>query len=440
LQGDKYIYEDEAATKTNQNPEAYRNARATRLNALWHMPLTDSLNLDLRPYVRSSRMEFLQHFLIGQPLERNGQDSAGVVMNLTRSGDRHSWLAGVDAEYADTFLTEQQSQATIGIRPTGTHYDYTVESAVAAVYGRYELALGQWRITAGARGEFVSYDYDNKASDGNLTDAGTPCAPAGGCLYFRPSDRSDEFTTVTPQLGVSWRWFENHMLYSTFVQGYRAPESGELYRIQRQQSLDTPEEERIDSIEIGARGSFAQFNYDVAVFDMHKQDLILRDANGLNVSNGKTKHRGVEYDFSYSPIQLLNFALAGTWAKHTYDFTANLPQSENIVAGRDVDTAPRNVWNMRMQVLPLESIVAEVEWQHVDEYWVDAANANQYDGHDLLNLRASWEFLQDLSTTVRVINVADTRYADRADFAFGNYRYFPGRGRTAFVELSWRME
>jgi iron complex outermembrane receptor protein len=39
-----------------------------------------------------------------------------------------------------------------------------------------------------------------------------------------------------------------------------------------------------------------------------------------------------------------------------------------------------------------------------------------------------------------VINLEDRRYADRADFAFGSYRFFPGRGRTAFVELSWRME
>ena len=40
--------------------------------------------------------------------------------------------------------------------------------------------------------------------------------------------------------------------------------------------------------------------------------------------------------------------------------------------------------------------------------------------------------------TLRVRNLADADVADRADYAFGDYRYFPGRGREAFVELSYR--
>jgi iron complex outermembrane recepter protein len=31
------------------------------------------------------------------------------------------------------------------------------------------------------------------------------------------------------------------------------------------------------------------------------------------------------------------------------------------------------------------------------------------------------------------MNILDTRYADRGDFAFGNYRYFPGTPRQAFL-------
>ena len=58
-------------------------------------------------------------------------------------------------------------------------------------------------------------------------------------------------------------------------------------------------------------------------------------------------------------------------------------------------------------------------------------------GHDLLNLRVGWSFATNWSTTLRLNNVTDRAYADRADFAFGNYRYFPGRGRTLFVEVSY---
>jgi outer membrane receptor protein involved in Fe transport len=37
-------------------------------------------------------------------------------------------------------------------------------------------------------------------------------------------------------------------------------------------------------------------------------------------------------------------------------------------------------------------------------------------------------------------NVLDEDYADRADFAFGNYRYFPGRGREVFVKFQYRAQ
>ena len=38
---------------------------------------------------------------------------------------------------------------------------------------------------------------------------------------------------------------------------------------------------------------------------------------------------------------------------------------------------------------------------------------------------------------VRVDNALDRAYADRADYAFGNYRYFPGRPRAVFAEIAW---
>jgi len=42
--------------------------------------------------------------------------------------------------------------------------------------------------------------------------------------------------------------------------------------------------------------------------------------------------------------------------------------------------------------------------------------------------------------TLRVDNLFDTAYADRADFAFGNYRYFPARGRAVFLAVDFANE
>ncbi|MGH8264735.1 MAG: TonB-dependent receptor, partial [Steroidobacterales bacterium] len=58
-------------------------------------------------------------------------------------------------------------------------------------------------------------------------------------------------------------------------------------------------------------------------------------------------------------------------------------------------------------------------------------------GHDLLNLRAGWTLNRYWTLRLRVNNVTNVAYADRADVAFGNLRYFPGRDRSVFLEIGY---
>ena len=71
-------------------------------------------------------------------------------------------------------------------------------------------------------------------------------------------------------------------------------------------------------------------------------------------------------------------------------------------------------------------------------YYLDAANSARYPGHELINLSWRRGFKSGWSLGVKLRNLANRRYAERADFAFGNYRYFPGAGRQLFVDINWR--
>ena len=51
----------------------------------------------------------------------------------------------------------------------------------------------------------------------------------------------------------------------------------------------------------------------------------------------------------------------------------------------------------------------------------------------MLNLRAAWDFSPRWTAILRVNNALDRTYADRADFAFGDYLYLPGRPRSVFA-------
>jgi iron complex outermembrane recepter protein len=444
IQGED-AYKNEAIAKSNPNPEAYRDAYAARLTGAYERPLTESAVLAVRPFVRHSRMDFLQHFLIGKPLEENGQDSLGVLTSVSfTAGSGARILTGLDLELADGFLKETQAgPATDGapaanaIRPAGKHYDYEVRSSVAAVYGQIDQPFAaRWTVSGGVRAEYVEYDYDNRMIAGNTRDDGTPCG-ASGCLYARPADRKDDFTNVTSKVGLSYALTRDHTLYASAARGYRAPDTSELYRLQRQQSIADLDPERLDAVELGARGAFGPLRYSLAGFAMEKDNVIFRDANGFNVSDGRTDHEGVEYELAWSILDTLSLALAGTYAKHTYDFDA-IEGSERIVAGRDVDTAPRHINSARINWAFLPSATAELEWQSIGRYYVDASNEHTYPGHDLLNVRVGWSIGENWAATLRVNNALDQEYADRADFAFGSFRYFPGRGRSAFVEVRYQ--
>lgn len=440
-------YRDRSIAKSNSNPEAYRDAYAVRLTGHYQRKVSDSVQLDLRPYVRHSRMDFLQHFLIGKPKEENGQDSIGLLssLNIDISPDT-SVLAGIDVEFADGFLKEiQAGPATDGapaaniIRPAGKHYDYVVDSSVAAAYAQVDhLFADRWKLNAGARVDYMSYDYDNKMIAGNTRDDGTTCP--GGCLYSRPGSRTDHFTSPTAKLGLSYLAGNKHTLYATAAHGYRAPDTSELYRLQRQQSIAELDTEELDSFEIGARGELASWRYSLAAYHMIKDHVIFRDANAFNVSDGRTKHRGIEYELGWTVLKSLDLQVAGTYAKHTYDFNRSVEQGEVITAGRDVDTAPRHINTARLRWHPIDPVSMELEWLSVGRYFVDAQNAHEYAGHDLLNLRLAWSMARHWTGIVRVNNLTDRSYADRADYAFGNYRYFPGRDRSVFVEVNYRAD
>jgi iron complex outermembrane recepter protein len=441
-------YRDPAVRFTNANPEAFREASSERATAHWEQTLSAGTTLDLRGYLRNSHMRLLQHFLLGKPLEVNGQTSTGFLLTLTHNTARGARLTGgIDGELARTDLAEIQDGPTTGgtpaanaIRPAGRHYDYSIGSWMLAPYGQIALPFaGRWELTAGARLEQVSYDYDNHMIAGNTDENGVPCS-FGGCLYNRPADRNDNFTNFAPKASLLVHLTERQSAYLSLARGFRAPEQTELYRLQRQQSVADLNSEELDNVELGLHGAVAPLRYSLAAFYMEKRHVILRDASGFNVSDGRTRHRGVEFDIDWRLAPAWTLSVAGTFARHTYGFTRAVDGGEQILAGNDVDTAPRHVGSAQLAWRPTQSLRTELEWVHVGEYFVDAANSEKYPGHDLLNLRAGWSFAPAWTLRLRVNNLTDRAYADRADLAFGNLRYFPGRDRSVFVEIGYHRD
>lgn len=426
----KDAYKDASRKRENPNPEAFRNSSSVRYYSRFEREGERDSRFIVTPYLRYTEMEFLQHFLPGTPLEENGERTAGLQSAFYQNYSENVTLYnGFDMEVTKAYLKQSQNQASFAAFPTGQHYDYEVD----ALYGAWFVG-GDWQATSttkvnfGGRYDIQFYDYDNLILDGNSAADGSAC-PSGICRYARPVDDKERFRNSSFNLGVIQNLSKHTDIVANAAHGFRAPQAAELYRLQAQQLNADLEEESLNSFEIGLRGSWDTFQYRISTYWMHKNDVIIQDSNRSNVNGGKTIDRGVEANFSWHITPNLMWQLQASYSKHQYDNDALTTK------GNEIDTAPRQLAGTLVRWSPFASTRIELEIQHQGEYFLEEDNLHRYPGHTLSNLRWRQQYSEQLYSVLRINNLTDIDYAERADYAFGDYRYFIGEPRAIYLEL-----
>jgi iron complex outermembrane recepter protein len=437
-------YRDPQIRRSNANPEAFRDARALRAASRYQYDADTQRSWQIIPYLRRDQQQFLQHFAPGQPLEDNASSSAGVLSLFNLRDERARWAFGAELEWAQGSLREFQALALStgspqqqAIRPAGVHYDYHADAAMQALFVDYAWAISaDTELQLGLRGERLQYRYDNRAADGNLREDGSACG-FGGCLFLRPADRRDHFQQLAPKLALLHR-LDHGAYWLRLARGFRFPQAGELYRLQRGQEVADLDTEVFDMAELGSRRDFGPISLEASVYSARKRHFIFRDANGFNESDGRTRHRGVELALGGVNQAGWSFGLNASYAIQRYDFDRGIGAGESIRAGNEIDTAPRLLAGTRLGYADRRLGTFELELVHQGGYFMDAGNLARYPGHSLAHLRWRRALSEHWSLAARVMNIADRRYAERGDLSFGNERYFPGAGRSLFVSLAFQ--
>jgi outer membrane receptor protein involved in Fe transport len=433
-------YESESRSRTNPDPDAYRDAKSYRLSTEWIRELSDTSRFTLTPYMRHTEMEFLMHFLPGKPLEKNKHSSVGLLSSFTKDLDGgHKIIIGTDLEYTEGELSEVQANPTVFFGPNpsdfvqGTHYDYEVDATVIAPYIHTEWQLLEnTRLTAGLRYEYTRYDYTNNTNSRTLPDSDR---------YLRPDSDVDTFSNFSPKLGLVQQLTEDTAAFVNYSRGTRAPQTSDLYRAQIGPSqTGTADSEQIDSVEVGFRKVGQGLQYEVTAYHMKKRDYFFTDSSDQNVPNGKTQHTGLELGMFYPFNDTFDIAANVAFAKHEYDF--DKPNAD-IEKGDYLVTAPKRIGNIRLGWNISTQTRAELEWVHMSDYYLNDANDKKYEGHDVFNLRASHDVTSNFTIYGRIKNLFNTEYAERADFNTNSdpdgYRYFVGEKRYLHVGASYRF-
>ncbi len=110
--------------------------------------------------------------------------------------------------------------------------------------------------------------------------------------------------------------------------------------------------------------------------------------------------------------------------------------SSTNIRGNDIDTAPRHIGAAQFGWSSARGHRAEMEWVHMGAYYQDPENSVRYPGHDLLNARVIYSLNKRWQAAVRVNNLTNEDYAERADFAFSDDGYFVGEPRSVLLSIS----
>ena len=425
-------FEDRDIARANDDPLAYRDAWSARGALRLDREIANG-TFTLTSFARTQQMDFRQHFLPYRGFEKNGHTGIGVMSRYEREATESvTWRLGVDIDLATGYLRETQASPFgffpgDGRFPVGIHYDYDVDTLVGAIWGEVDWAISDRLIVlAGLRGEAHTYDYSTEA-------------PVGINGRFNvPANRTDDFDFITPKLGLVYEANQTLSLYANYARGSRAPQASDLYRLQSQQGVAEADVETLDSFEIGARGSFADGDvvFDIAAYTADKDNFFFRDSDGLNVTDGSTRHQGVEVAANWQISDQLVFNGNLSWSDQTYTFDRIVGNGSEVIRdGNQVDTAPEWLANASFTWLVNDRLDLEASTNFVGEYFTNPANTQDYSGHWVANLRAGYRVSEALESFLIVRNISDEKYADRADFAFGNERYFPGEPLNVTVGI-----
>jgi iron complex outermembrane receptor protein len=259
-------------------------------------------------------------------------------------------------------------------------------------------------------------------------------------------DRSYE--NVTPKIGLRWET-DDFQVFGNFSGSYEPPSFSETNG-----ALTPNEAQTANTIELGTRGSHANFRWDAVAYVSAVKDefLSLNNSAGtpLGTTNAdRTSHRGVEL---FGEVDLLGGALEemaenrlilrSVWTYGRFKFDDDSTYGDNTIAGLPPHLIRGElIWESKAGYYAGPT----VEWVPVKSY-VDHANTLSADPYALLGFKLGRRLENGLSWFIEAKNLTDERYAATtgvvanagADPDQKSRNFLPGDGRGVFAGIEWK--
>jgi outer membrane receptor protein involved in Fe transport len=262
------------------------------------------------------------------------------------------------------------------------------------------------------------------------------------------------FSRTNPSFGVTWQASDDHVLFTSLSQSARAPTPIELacnegvFEIARTYALargedpedidfecrlpnaflaDPPLEQVITtSAEIGARGRYANVNYELGLFSTtNRNDILFQTtgrSTGLFANISKTKRQGFELSFNGS-YDHFSWLASYNYLKATFEdnFEALSPNHVfadeggeiSIQAGASIPGIPKQQFKLIGDFQLSNQLEVGFVFQASSKQYLRGDESNQLpsiSGYTTTNLRANYTLSSKLNFFARIKNVFDREY------------------------------
>ncbi|WP_456402287.1 TonB-dependent receptor [Persephonella sp.] len=413
--------------------DPYRKVDMIRISTKYNKEVLNSSEIKVIPYVRYNRNRYVATWMPTYPEKDTKTKTVGFLNQYVWKNKLGKTIVGLDLELtkADVYYWQERPDTTVygKLYPQGDIYKYNVDFVNIAPYFHNSIRLGSFDLTFGLRYDYAKYEYDNKLTPGDFG------------VWFRPDDRSDEFSHLSPKAGILYSLNKNNSVFLRYAHGFRIPQAGRLYELKKDYQEVSLDPEKVDSFELGYTGILSDLTFSVSGYYMEIRDKIVTVSTNsvrYNTNAGKTRHKGVELGGSYRFSKNLKIRGSYSISKHEYvDFNTG----SDDYSGKEMSKAPRDLSNLRVIYSPsyLKGLKVEFEYQHVGSYYMDDENTKKYGGYDIYNIRTEYAVNNAVKFFVKVWNITDKIFAETADIAYGKERYRPGMPRTVYagVDLRW---
>jgi len=438
-----------------------REVKALRLSSVIRYMLSDQSLLTVTPFYRQNESSMMPSWMVSyDPNYRETQfESFGLLTKWRHYFNQNSFvITGVDIDHTPSSYQEYdvtvndvlingQTYYTDFEKNGIVNYDYDATQTSISPYLHLEHKPTQkLTLSAGLRYDMFNVNYDN-----NLTDQVDNS-------HRTPDSQKIDYSHLSPKAGLIYHLDDLHQVYVNYRHAFRAPSVGTLFRSGK--SINTTELKPVktDSIELGYRGyALDNISYELAMYYMKKTDdivsVINSESDRVSLNAGESIHKGIELGLQASITPELNINTSFSYSEQTYGqfeylyscFSCTPPIINQVLNfdGNDIGKAPNTLGNIALSYEPINihGLMLELELEHVGRYYTDETNTNEYDGHELFNLRTRYQVDTDFEVYGRIQNLTDKRYSTYTSNQVGSdeVEYRPGLPFTIYTGIRFNF-